>query len=58
MIKIIVGFLLVFLAFYVGIDTFRQLTGKEKLDLTKSLFYTIICGSAAVGTIAAIILLF
>lgn len=58
MIKIILGFLLVFFAFYVGIDAFRRLTGKEKLDLTKSVFYSIICGSAAVGTIAVIVLLF
>ncbi len=58
MVKIIVGFFAVFLMFYVGIDTFRQLSGKEKWDLTKSLFYSIMCASAAIGFIAMIIILF
>lgn len=58
MVKMIVGFLVLLVAFYVGIDTFRQLSGKEKLALTKSLFYSIICSSAAIGSIALIIFLF
>jgi hypothetical protein len=58
MTKIIFGFIAIFLFFYVGIDTFRQLTGKEKWVLTKSLIYSIMCASAAVGLIAVIVLLF
>jgi hypothetical protein len=56
--KIILGFLFIFILFYVGIDTFRKLSGKEKLDLTKSLFYSIMCASAAIGSIALIVFLF
>ena len=56
--KIVLGFLLVFMAFYVGIDFFRTLTGKQKWDLTKSLFYSIMCASAAIGLIAVIVVLF
>lgn len=58
MVKIIAGFILVFLMFYVGIDTFRQLSGKEKWDLTKSVVYSIMCASAAIGLIALIVVLF
>jgi len=56
--KIILGFLGIFFFFYIGIDTFRQLSGKEKWVLTKSLIYSIVCASATVGLIAIIVLLF
>lgn len=58
MIKMIVGFLILLFVFYAGIGTFRQLSGKQKLELTKSLFYSIMCSSAAIGSIALIIFLF
>ena len=58
MVKIILGFLAVFFSFYIGIDVFRQLTGKEKWVLTKTLLYSIMCASAAVGSIALIVALF
>lgn len=58
MVKIILGFLAVFFFFYIGIDVFRQLTGKEKWVLTKTLLYSIMCASAAVGSIALIVVLF
>lgn len=58
MTKIILGFLALFMFFYVGIDSFRQLTGKEKWVLTKSLIYSIVCASAAIGLMAVIVLLF
>lgn len=56
--KIILGFLGIFILFYAGIDFFRKLTGKEKWDLTKSLFYSIMCASGAICLIALIIVLF
>jgi preprotein translocase subunit SecE len=56
--KIILGFLFIFILFYAGIDTFRKLSRKEKLDLTKSVFYSIMCASAAIGSIALIVFLF
>jgi len=52
MIKIILGFLLVFAAFFVGINIVRSMTGKEKWALTKLVAYSIIC---AVLTTAALI---
>lgn len=58
MVKIILGFLAVFFFFYIGIDVFRQLTGKEKWVLTKTLLYSIMCASAAIGSIALIVVLF
>ena len=56
--KIILGFLGIFILFYVGIETFRKLTGKEKWVLTKSIIYSIMCASAAIGSIALIVFLF
>lgn len=56
--KIILGFLGIFILFYIGIDAFRQLTGKEKWVLTKSIIYSIMCASVAIGLIALIIFLF
>lgn len=58
MVKIILGFLAIFFFFYIGIDVFRQLTGKEKWVLTKTLLYSIMCASAAIGLIALIVVLF
>jgi hypothetical protein len=52
MIKIILGFLLVFAAFFVGINIVRSMTGKEKWALTKLAAYSIIC---AVLTTAALV---
>ncbi len=52
MIKIVLGFLLVFAAFFVGINTVRSMTGKEKWALTKLIAYSIIC--AVLTTLALI----
>lgn len=56
--KIILGFLVIFMLVYAGIEGFRELTGKQKWALTKSLFYSIMCASAAIGLIAVIVVLF
>jgi divalent metal cation (Fe/Co/Zn/Cd) transporter len=42
-IKIILGFLIVFAGFFIGIAAFRNLSGKEKWQLTKLVIYSIIC---------------
>ena len=52
MIKIIIGFILVFAGFFVGIQAFRSLTKKEKWQLTKLVGYSIIC--AVLTTLALI----
>lgn len=58
MVKVILGFLAIFFFFYIGFDAFRQLSGKEKWELTKALIYSIMCASAAIGFIALIVVLF
>jgi len=52
MIKIVLGFMLVFAGFFVGIQAFRSLSGREKWQLTKLIAYSIMC---AVLTTAALI---
>jgi hypothetical protein len=58
MIKIILGFVLVFGAFFVGIQAFRSLTGKEKWQLTKLLAYSIMCALLATVALTAFVLVF
>jgi divalent metal cation (Fe/Co/Zn/Cd) transporter len=52
MIKIILGFLIVFAGFFVGIQAFRNLSGLEKWQLTKIVIYSIIC--AVLTTLALV----
>ena len=56
--KIVFGFVVIFMLFYFGINILRRLSGKEKWVLTKTIIYSIICASAAVGSIALIVFLF
>ncbi len=58
MIKMIVGFVALFLIFFVGLGAFQELSGKEKWVLTKSILYSIMCATATIGLIAVIIFLF
>jgi hypothetical protein len=50
MIKIVLGFMLVFAGFFVGIQAWRSLTGLEKWQLTKLIVYSIMC--AVLTTVA------
>ena len=52
MIKIILGFVLVFVGIFVGIAAFRSLTGREKWQLTKLIAYSIMC--AVLTTVALV----
>jgi hypothetical protein len=58
MIKIILGFLLVFAAFFIGIKTVREMTGKEKWALTKLIAYSIICAVLTTVTLIVFVLTF
>jgi hypothetical protein len=58
MIKIVLGFLLVFAAFFVGINTVRSMTGKEKWALTKLVAYSIICAVLTTAALIAFVLTF
>jgi putative effector of murein hydrolase LrgA (UPF0299 family) len=58
MIKIILGFLLVFVGIFVGIQAFLNLTGREKWALTTLIIYSIICAVLTIAALTAFVLLF
>ena len=58
MIRGILLFLILFCAFFFGIKGFIALTGKEKLELTKTLVYSILCTIVSVIFITALVVLF
>ena len=58
MIKILLGFAILFGAFYTGIPTFRHMTGKERWDLTKTVVFSIICSVLALATMMLFVFLF
>lgn len=58
MIKMIISFISLFIIFFFGIDIFRKLTKKEKIDLTKWLGYSICCTLLTTLFVACIIILF
>jgi divalent metal cation (Fe/Co/Zn/Cd) transporter len=58
MIKIILGFMLVFAGFFVGIQAWRSLTGLEKWQLTKLVIYSIICAVLTTVALTVFVLLF
>ena len=58
MIRGILLFLILFGVFFFGIKGFVALTGKEKLELTKTLVYSIICSIVAIMVIAMMVILF
>jgi divalent metal cation (Fe/Co/Zn/Cd) transporter len=57
-VKIIVGFIVVFAGFFVGIQAFRGLTGREKWQLTKLLAYSIMCALLTTVALTAFVLVF
>jgi hypothetical protein len=58
MIKLWLAFAIVFAICYFGINTFRKLSGEEKLSLTKVVGYSILCSVVAVSVLVAIVVLF
>ena len=58
MIKMILGFIALFAIIYVFIDTFIRATGREKIQWTKLLGYTMLCTAVTVGIVTAIVTLF
>lgn len=56
--KIIIGIIAVFAVFFFGIDIFRKMSGKEKIDLTKLVGYSISCSLLTILAVATIVLLF
>jgi hypothetical protein len=58
MIKIIMAFLFVFFVFYFGIQGVRSMTGRDQLELTKLLVYSIMCALMAIVSLMIIVVLF
>jgi hypothetical protein len=58
MAKLIIAFISLFIIFFFGIDIFRRVTGKAKIDLTKWLVYSITCTLLTTLFVATIILIF
>jgi hypothetical protein len=58
MIKIVLGFMLVFAGFFVGIQAWRSLTGLEKWQLTKLIAYSIMCAVLTTAALVIFVLLF
>lgn len=56
--KIIIGIIAVFLFFFFGINIFRKMSGKEKINLTALLGYSIVCSLLTTIAVAIIVLLF
>ncbi len=58
MIKVLLFFLLLFALFFLGINTVRELSGKEKWQLTKTLGYSIVCAVLTISVLISIVLIF
>ncbi len=58
MIRILLAFIFLAIVFGFAIKTVRQMTGKEKWALTKTVGYAIICSLLAVVTMIFIVIIF
>ena len=58
MIKLVLAFVVVFVLFFFGIKTVREMTGKEQWQLTKYLGYSIVCTVLTIAALIALVVLF
>lgn len=58
MIRIWLGFAVLFAVFYFGLPTLRHMTGKEKWNLTKTILFSILCTALTIITITLFVFLF
>ncbi len=58
MIKILLAFVILTAVIAFAVKTVREMTGKEKWALTKTLGYAIICSSLALAAMISIVVLF
>jgi|694.fasta_scaffold33477_10 hypothetical protein len=58
MIRLIIAFVVLYGFFHVGIDFLRLLNEQEKLSLTKTVVYSIICSLLTVITLTIFVILF
>lgn len=58
MIRIWLGFAILFAVFYFGLPALRHMTGKEKWNLTKTILFSILCTVLTIITITIFVFLF
>lgn len=58
MIRLWLVFAVLFAVFYFGIPAWRNLQGKEKWDLTKLFFFSIMCSLLAITAMVVMVILF
>ena len=58
MIRLWLVFAILFAGFYFAIPAFREMNGKEKWDLTKTILFSLLCSILAVGVMVVIVVLF
>jgi hypothetical protein len=58
MIKVLLFFVLIFVLFFLGIKTLRNITGKEALALTKMLGYSMLCSLLTIAVLISIVVIF
>jgi|APGre2960657373_1045057.scaffolds.fasta_scaffold150354_2 cytochrome c oxidase assembly factor CtaG len=58
MIKLWLLFAIIFAAFYFAIPAFRNMKGKEKWDVVKTVLYSFLCSALAVGVMVLLVFLF
>ena len=58
MIKMFIAFLFIFGFFAVGIRLFENMSNSEKISLTKTIGYSILCSVAAMVVVTGIVLIF
>ena len=58
MIKVILAFIFIFGLFFIGIQTIRNMTGKEMWSLTKLLTYSLFCAILTLVFLITLVVLF
>ena len=58
MIRLWLGFAILFAGFYFAIPAFREMNGKEKWDLTKTILFSLLCAILSVSVMVVIVVLF
>jgi hypothetical protein len=58
MIRVILAFIVIFGMFFIGIQTVRNMTGKELWSLTKLLTYSMICAILTLVFLITLVVLF
>ena len=58
MIKMLTSFMFLFGIFYMGIEIFRMMTGKEKWEMVKTISYSLAISLAVIVCLTILVVLF